>query len=257
MKTKQILIALGALLVLSGCSRTLTPGTETIRLTACTESDTRATIDADSGEFAWETGDAVAVHLSSGYATAALATDGTFVLTVPSGTTRNGYAIYPASAAAGTASAPEVSLPATYSIVGDLQSESVPLPMVAVNDPNRDILYFHHVGGLMQITVTTVPVGTKTVSVTLDKGVTGDFTIADPATLTPTTAPGSSSSTVTFTVSADGLDAAASNLVLNLPVPCGTYTSMTVALSPSGTSKTLTDNMVIGRAQGLKVKVTP
>ena len=44
--------------------------------------------------------------------------------------------------------------------------------MVAVNDTDDSILRFHHVGGLLRITLTGVKPATKTVTVTFDKDVT-------------------------------------------------------------------------------------
>lgn len=263
MKTRLITIALGAMVLLSGCSRSkVTPDMTTFDLAVRAESDnTRATVDGTTGTFAWEAGDEIAIHLNTGYQNATLTAAGTTTLTVSSSAVRNGYAVYPAAAAAGTDTAPVISLPSSYSIASDLQSTSSPLPMVAVNDPDSDILYFHHVGGLIRITCATVPAGTKTVTVTLDKGIAGSFTVTDPATVTPTIVAGGSGTSVTFTVSDDaaGLATAANNVVLNLPVPCGTYASLRVDVNPTNASfpVIISDNMVIERAQGLKVRVTP
>ncbi len=264
MKTRLITIALGALVMLAGCSRSeVAPDVTKFRLSARIEADaTRTTFDSE-GKFAWEAGDAVALHLSTaGYASASVDTDGDFTLTVPSGNTRDGYAIYPAAVAAGTAAAPSVTLPLAYSIVSDLSSTSAPLPMVAVNDPDSDILYFHHVGGLMRITVATVPAGVRAVTVTLNgRRIAGTFTVADPGTVTPTisTATVDAGDVVSFAVSEAGLSTAATNVVLNLPVPCGTYESLTVDVTPTQSPfpKTITDNMVLDRAQGMQIKVTP
>ena len=261
MKTKAIIIALGALLLLSGCSRSkVTPDMTTFDLTVRAESDgTRATVNGTTGAFAWEAGDQIAVHLNTVYQSATLTAAGTTTLTAAAGSVRNGYAIYPASVAAGTADAPVITLPASYSIASDLQSTSAPLPMVALNDPDSDLLYFHHVGGLMRITCVTIPAGTKTVTVTMDEGIAGSFTVTDPGTATPTIAPGGTGTSVAFTVSSDGLASAASNVVLNLPVPCGTYASMMVDVTPENASfpVVISASMAIGRAEGRQIKVTP
>ena len=115
MKTKAIIIALGALLLLSGCSRSkVTPDMTTFDMTVRAESDgTRATVNGTTGAFAWEAGDQIAVHLNSGYQSATLTAAGTTTLTAAAGSVRNGYAIYPASVAAGSADAPVVTLPAS------------------------------------------------------------------------------------------------------------------------------------------------
>lgn len=264
MKTKPIIIALGAMVLLSGCSRSkVTPDMTTFDLAVRAESDnTRATVDGTTGTFAWEAGDQIAIHLNSGYQSATLTAAGTTTLAAAAGSVRDGYAIFPASVAAGTASAPRVTLPLTYDIQDNLSSSSAKLPMIAVNDPDSDILYFHHVGGLMRITVASIPAGTQSVIVTLNnRQITGDLEVSNPGTATPTvsTTEGTGHSEVTFTVSSAGLAAAASDVVLNLPVPCGTYTSLTVDVIPSQSPfpKTVTDNMVIARADGLKIRVMP
>ena len=105
--------------------------------------------------------------------------------------------------------------------------------MVAVNDTDDSILRFHHVGGLLRITLTGVKAATKTVTVTFDKDVTGSYAVSDPATDHPTITTGetATNNVVTFTLAESSLGAtlAAGNIVLNVPVPCGTYNSVTVA----------------------------
>jgi len=263
MKKKLTIIAMGTFVLLASCtSSEVTPDVRTITLSARAESGmTRASVNGTTGAFAWEAGDVIAVHLTTGYQNATLTANGTTTLTAPASSERDGYAIFPAtaSAAGGTADAPVITLPDSYTIAADLQSESSPLPMIAVNDPDSDILYFHHVGGLMRITCATVPAGTKTVTVTLDQGIAGEFAVSNPATETPTLTPYGTGITVSFTVSDEGLASAASNVVLNLPVPCGTYESLTVNVTPANSAfpVVITSDMTIGRAEGIQIKVTP
>ncbi len=268
MKKKLTIIAMGTFVLLASCTRSeVTPDVRTITLSARAESGmTRASVNGTTGAFAWEAGDVIAVHLTTGYQNATLTANGTTTLTAPASSERDGYAIFPAtaSAAGGTADAPVITLPDSYTIAADLQSESSPLPMIAVNDPDSDILYFHHVGGLMRIIVSSVPAGTKAVTVTLEteapiRGIAGSFTVSGPTTSAPTIAPAGTGTMVSFTVSDEGLASVISNVVLNLPVPVGTYKKLTVNVIPENSvfPVVITSDMTIGRAEGLKVMVTP
>ena len=256
MKTRLTIIALGALAMLAGCGRSeVAPDVTTFNLSVRAESDaTRATVNG-SGNFAWTSGDQIAVHLSTGYQNVTITPDnssprfGTTQLTVNSTVTRDGYAIFPASVAAGTASAPTVTLPASYGITSETAT-GTPLPMVAVNDPDSDFLHFHHVGGLVRIEGLTLPAGTTSVTVTFNKGVTGSFEVSAPATAEPTitAAPVSASnSSVTFAITGT------LPTVLNVPVPCGEYAWVKVYVNDATAPFTTFDGFTLGRAQGIKL----
>ena len=99
MKTRVTIIALGALLVMTGCNRSdLNPDPQTVRLSARVESgETRATVDGTTGAVAWVAGDQIAVHSDNAFISKELASDGSFVLTAAQNAARNGYAVFPAS----------------------------------------------------------------------------------------------------------------------------------------------------------------
>lgn len=265
MKTRlTIIAALGALVTLAGCSRSdVAPDVTTFDLQVRAESGaTRATVNGSTGSFAWEAGDKIAIHLNTGYQEATLSAAGTTTLTAAAGTVRDGYAIFPSAVAEGTATAPSVKLPSAYDITGSLSSSSAALPMVALNDPDSDILYFRHVGGLVRVTVVSVPAGTRSVQVHFPGSrITGSFPVSDPASTAPTIVTGTvdTDDIVTFTVSEAGL-AAAADVVLNLPVPCGTYAGgLTVNVIPADASfpNTVSGSIVLDRAQGVQVRVNP
>lgn len=264
MKSKLTMIALGTLAILTGCARSETiPGT-TLRLSVRMESpETRATVHETTGAFAWTNGDQIAVHLSSGYVDAALTADGTNqygtteLAITDDNVTRTGYAIFPAGIKDVTADGVgtnllKVTLPSSYNGVSAVTATSTPVPMVAVNDPDSDLLYFHHVGGLVRIEGLSLPSGTSSVKVTFNRGVNGSFEVADRATSAPkisnVQAEGSNNS-VTFNLTGT------LPTVLNVPVPCGEYAWVKVYVDAATDPSHTFDGFTLARSQGIKLTV--
>ena len=279
LKFKQIIMASPAvLLLLAGCmekeSELRSQGAE---LTAQLEigEDTRVSLAGSDGKFSWNTGDKIAVYVVG---------EGDYVKNIPVDPAtgafslngvRDRYAVYPSDAAdSDNTGSPtlKVKLPATYDIsdiVADAGNSSdiyrpgaeySPVPMVAVNDPLQDILYFRHVGALLRYKWVNLPAGTKTVTVTFDTDVTGTYAVdlTDSSAPTISSAGTSSNNVVTFTVSASGLSDA-KTVLLNVPVPCGHYGSVSLqAFNEGGSSLagpfTYTDgpqvSLVFGRHRG-------
>lgn len=257
MKTKQILIALGALLVVAGCSRKdLNPELKTVRLSAQVESgQTRATVDGTTGAFAWVAGDQIAVHSDNAFISKELASDGSFVLTAAQNAARNGYAVFPASVKEDAytgidPTALKVTLPASYPITA-ATSANTPLPMVAENDPTSDFLFFRHVGALVRIENLSFPAGTTQATVTFNnKGVHGTFEVNTegiPTIFNVDAASGNN--VVTFNISGSPLPT-----VLNIPVPCGAYYGLTVTGNSGSYSVSFSDeNFTLARHEGKKL----
>lgn len=228
------------------------------------EPSTRTSYDSYEGKFLWNEGDEIAVHLSDGTAAGRYesikvtpdspAETGRLPISTTSTMARDFFAVYPAYAAvASDYGNPtlKVSLPSSYDISDIVAGTSAlksadfsPVPMVAVNDPASSELDFYHVGGLLRITCINVPAGTKSIAVTMDKGITGTFAVdvSDPTkpniSATEATA---SNGTVTFTVSSSGLSAEA-NIVLNVPVPCGVYSHVNIKAFAADSTPTLEKN---------------
>ena len=241
---KHILAALAGAALLSGCTREAEPLVPVVLTAVLEQADTRTAYDGTQGKLTWTEGDLVAVHVGNSYQTAEITpSDGHLAVSETASAYRNHYAVYPASAADAANygnSTLKVNLPASYDISDIVSGASAtrtadfsPCPMVAVNDTDDSILRFHHVGGLLRITLTGVKPATKTVTVTFDKDVTGSYAVSDPATDHPTITTGetATNNVVTFTLAESSLGATlvAGNIVLNVPVPCGTYNSVTVA----------------------------
>ena len=237
----------------------------------------RTRVDADNanGDLTWTRGDRIAIYVTDGaeYNKYKLATvvDGAVRLTLADGQYRTGYAIYPyenrdeANAGVGGAEL-HINYPTAYS-VGTLTPEQLetysPLPMVAVNTETE--IKFYNVGGLFRLKLTDVPANTTKIVVTFTgiTYVTGNYTVTDPGTRTPScTYSSGGGNTVTFN-DLNGIDAVR-DLVLNIPLPPQDYsalTSITVAAT-GGTSKSMTRIFgpaerwnPIGRSDGTKLTI--
>ena len=252
-----IVLASAALVALAGCSReplAEEPGTEVLGAEIVSEASTRTSYDGTTGKFAWESGDQIALFLKKDTYKQQVtkvtpktdASKGSFVYSKETGYTRNGYAVYPAAVAKSwNGTTLTVTLPASYDLTA---SASTPLPLVAVNASETSDLSFKAACGLLRIKCDGLT-GT-TVTVTLDKGVTGDFAVADPATapaIAAVTASASHLATVTFTVSGE-------SATLNLPLPCGDYAGVSVTCE--STTKSVDVPFTMVRGQGKKLHVT-
>ena len=213
---------------------------------------TRVDFDGVQGLFTWTEGDAIAVHCSAGYnasnteviapkyKTPSITIDAndpslcTFHLIQSAGQKRDAYAVYPASIvdldSDGTSLT--LTLPASYEIGPEGMGTTSPTPMVAVNDPTATELYFKHVGGLLRLTLNDVSPATSVITVNLGKRLSGEFTVNDPDSAVPYIATDDAADELTFVLTeplADYTD----GLILNVPVPTGTYSMLKVSAKNS------------------------
>ena len=240
----------------------LTPdnGTRTVTIGVSAEgAGTKAEID-NNLIFSWTAGDRIAVWAGSEgsgqYYTSEAYTGGNTYQISLSGT-RSNYAVYPATIAvadAATATSLKVTLPAEYDFTAVGQNWS-PLPMVATNTEGRD-LAFKHLGGLLRITAGDLPEGTAYVTVDLGKPINGTFPVhlddgcyisCEDETITD------GSNVTKFLVPSP----VPNNLVLNLPVPTGTYESIEVKAYDAGNNLLSSDSPTFSwncaRAHGKKL----
>ena len=199
---------------------------------------TRTSFGNYDGKFRWDEGDEIIVPYADRVATYGIKPDtdpvtGTVLASTVGSNFREFYAVYPVSAwVAPTSASPSlrVKLEASYDVsalVATGNTDYAPVPMVAVNDPSENTLDFHHVGGLLRLTCKDVAPETKRVVITFDKDVTGTYTVHtdDPAAPYIESGNTGENNAVTFIVAASdaGVGAGVTSLVLNMPVPCGTY----------------------------------
>ena len=241
MYKNRLFLSLSFLLALAGCTKE--GGVTDVKVGdgwenhayIVNEEETRTDFDSFVGKFTWTEGDKIAIHLTDGtfYETPVNPETKVFTSSTTSTKQRNLYAIYPASVRDNDNYGDpnlNVVLPDSYDITGKLSSDYSPVPMIAVNTEEESDLYFRHVGGLLRITCNAVPAGTKWISVSFDRPVTGTFTVSSPASTSPTISNGGSGNTVTFTLSESSLSEKTSGIILNVPLPTGPYTQVRTAV---------------------------
>lgn len=244
-------------LALAACSKTpVDPGTavsgDVEEVITARMVGTRVDFDGVQGLFTWSEGDQIAVHCSAGYnasgaeviapkyKTPSITIDAndpaycTFHLIQSAGQKRDAYAVYPASIVDLTSDGTSlnITLPASYEIGPEGMGTTSPTPMVAVNDPTATELYFKHVGGLLRLTLNDVSPATKVITVNLGKRLTGEFAVNDPGSAVPYIATDDAADEVSFVLSEELADYT-DGLVLNVPVPTGTYSMLKVSAKNS------------------------
>ena len=243
MKKRYLIAAVLVLPIFAGCQKEKNPDVVAdVRLRACIDGEeTRVGLDGQ-GKFTWNTDDRIALHAGEAFVrniSIENPATGDLTVSLDEGAERNFYAVYPSDAAVENTTL-QVTLPAAYDITDILAggdagdafrrtSDYSPVPMVAENDPDHDILYFRHVGGLLRINCGQLPANVKTAKITFDKAVTGTYPVDVTNSREPkiTTGGAAADNVVTFTLSSSGL-AAGTAFVLNVPVPCGTYNNVKI-----------------------------
>ncbi|MCR5070490.1 MAG: hypothetical protein K6A62_00990, partial [Bacteroidales bacterium] len=203
---------------------------------------------ATTGKISWTEGDRISYCLVSNSGSEYITepvdpVESAIAISLPTGKTRGGYAIYPAGERWNMTSAtPTVTYPASYDLAGQEPATYIPVPMIAVNEPDEP-LNFKHVGGMVNLQIAGLPksyagdivvefanmnvVGTCAVTFSGD---------VPSATFTPAA---SNANVVTFSnvaVSATGL------VTINVPVPASSslnMTGITVKYSENSVEKTI------------------
>ena len=214
----------------------------------CGEEDASKANVGDDAKFSWSAGDKVAVYAGGYKISDALAEGGsnaaTFVFSDNEVCFQNGranFAVYPASLVLDgegnrytedvTAASLMINLPSSYNL-SEVKDANAPTPMVAVNAPDGT-LEFKSVCALLKFTLHSVPKQTKYITFDFnDKKVAGEFVIngvnpGDDATKVSTFATEESDDVIT--VFNDNVFTTFQNdLVVNIPVPAGEYTKVTI-----------------------------
>ncbi len=199
---------------------------------------TKITIDPTPGVTAWEANAPIAVYVSgtgaNKYVKAPVSSN-SIRLSLTSAQARANYAIAPWSCAPASGyTTPEVYYPSSYDMTGKVVTAAnsyAPTPMVAINTTTD--LKFFHVGGLLRLHVSDVPSGTDKLVVTFTgKNVTGTFSVTNPGTATAlATSESDANSTVTF----NNLSFTGTDVYLNIPIPAGSYNTLTgITVDASG-----------------------
>lgn len=189
----------------------------------------------DDLKFSWTPGDEIAVYAGDQYYTS-LPYHSANQFSVALSGTRTNYAVYPAVCADNNAATVEnlkVTLPDSYDLAGKDNFFS-PLPMIAVNREGAD-LAFKHLGGLLRLTVENVPDNATTLKVDLGRRITGSFDVLYPDVEGGSLIQTDNATTGTYVSFTNFTRDANSKVVLNIPIPVGTYSGVTVtALDANG-----------------------
>ncbi len=207
---------------------------------------TKATIANSNASFAWAVGDNVAVHVSNGDShkyvvtssgASAAAASANFEVTYEDGYSRDAFAVYPSTIVSenaanyGQSGQPlDVTLPSSYTL-DQVSGETSPCPMIATNTPGNG-WEFYQLCGLLRLTVDGIPSNAKRLEIDFNgKKVCGDFSIAYPVTPNASaieTSADDDHDCITITKDGTNTTFEATSLVMNLPLPVGTYTKITV-----------------------------
>ena len=247
--------------------------------------DTKSTVHSYTGKMGWSEGDRVAVWYDGGsFAEADISANSR--ISVSGNGNRAKFAVFPASAKNAfnlvtdeTGGLPyyKITYPAEFDITGK-PADFVQPPMVAVNDPARQGLRFFHVGGVVRFKLYAIPVGTKYIKVTSTSGkpISGDFPIyfsdnvftgvESPAAIAvnrrifagdaetaglytskyQTNLESAAALSVRVQIHATGVTSETDGVVINLPVPIGTYDTFTLdAVNASGATLATDEYQVI------------
>ena len=206
--------------------------------------------DADAS-FAWTDDDDVAVHISNGKyvytsdegAHGATITDvihsenATFTVVYEAGYERDAFAVYPSTIVAKDAAnygqsgqSLDVTLPDSYTLA-QVSGETSPCPMISTNLAGAG-WDFYQLCGLLRLTVNSIPATAKRLEIDFNgKKVWGDFSIASPVVPgTSAIVAGDDDAYDVITITKDGSNVVlgATSLMLNIPLPAGEYTNVTI-----------------------------
>ncbi|MBO7418061.1 MAG: hypothetical protein J6U14_03895 [Bacteroidaceae bacterium] len=260
---------------------------ETISARSSSSTITRAAIADDGGAFSWTAGDDhIAVHVSkddnheyvftSEEGGSGATVDGddsstaSFTVAYQMGYTRDAFAVFPSTIVSKNAanygqsgSTLDVTLPGSYKL-DQVTGTRTPCPMIATN--TGDSWDFYQLCGLLRLKVSNLPATTKRLEIDFDgKKVWGDFSIA--ADVTPGTSVIATTADADhdiITITKDGTTDAVlgeTNMDLNIPLPTGSYSNITVTAYDALTAGTVTFTMTTAfaysaqQAHGTKITV--
>lgn len=215
-------------------------------------STTKATIsNDDTPAFAWTIGDNIAVHVSNGKyvftsgdgGASTNAATANFTVAYLDGTSRDAFAVYPSTIVTESAAhygqsgaTLDVTLPSSYALA-QVSGTTTPCPMIATNSPGAGLV-FYQLCGLLRLTVNSIPPSTKRLEIDFNGNkVWGEFSIAQtitPGTSDIKTTTGSENDVIKIFKEGPTVDDTLNDnkwlddLVLNIPLPTGDYTSITV-----------------------------
>ena len=230
-------------LALVGCSKDSIEETsgvgaikmKTVTISSGIEGITRASVDSQTGAFAWQSGDLISVLATDGNFYDFIINDGEagkkeaeFTGNIPETANVTTVATYPRIVSNGSAntvlegSTLNYYLPATWTYAKDVSN----VPMVAAFDEAAEDMSFKQVGGVMRFPVKNLPTEAKFV-LSMNKTITGSFPVNISSLGESAMVAGETASTLTINYTSD-VDGASAEF--NVPVPTGVYSDFTVEI---------------------------
>lgn len=251
MKKVRFCFAVAATCLLAACTKNEAPVSDVSSIDnvcyiqAQGGESTKAEIDNTSAAFTWSIGDQIAVYTSGGYKKSLSLDAGgsdsaTFAFSEDIDADRADFALFPASlvfdgstvitasASAHSASGLAITLPAEY-YLSNIQDSSSPVPMIAANAPGSGLV-FKHLGALLRFQLKNLPKQTDVITFDFKgKKVQGVFTLTgvDPGTTSLVTEAASAGNDI-ITVYNDVFTTFQDAIIVNIPVPTGTYTDVAI-----------------------------
>ena len=196
---------------------------------------TKASLDSESGAFAWQSGDVISVLATDGkfYDFTLVSGEGTDVAEFEGGipqtaevTTVATYPRFVANGSDNTVYASGVlnySLPTEWTYVKDASN----VPMVATFDEAADYMSFRQIGGVLRFPVKNMPMEADFVLTVEGKAITGSFPVELANLGTEGMTAGDATSTLTIHYSSEVYG---ESVEFNVPVPAGVYNKFNVTI---------------------------
>ncbi|MCR4566386.1 MAG: hypothetical protein K5651_09925, partial [Bacteroidales bacterium] len=188
--------------------------------------------------FSWSTGETISVGTSAGsYTTFNLvdAATGTFEHTFEGDAPELQMAISPAQSGSYTGTNNfTVALPTVYN--GYVSGTTNALLIGTPDQNTANKFLFHHAAALIKVTYNNVPIGTKGLVLTMDQNIAGSVSLTSSDDVITTGMEGLSSNSVTIRLSTS-IASAGQSVIFYIPVPTGTYNSMSINIIDSNTKK--------------------
>ena len=225
--------------------------------------DTKASLDSQTGEFSWQSGDLISVLATDGKFYDFTLTDGAgdihaeFEGIIPETAAITTVATYPRIVANGTENTVlsgnilNFVLPASWTYAANVSN----VPMVAAFETGSEHMYFRQVGGVMRFPVKNLPKEASFVVTMNDKTITGQFPVDITAVGETAMTAGDAASVLTISYASD-VDGRSAEF--NVPVPVGVYNNFNVTVKDAAGndlfSKDYSANNTVNRRTLLMMK---
>ena len=225
-----------------------------VALSAGMVTDTKASVDSQTGAFSWQAGDVISVLATDGkfydfvLASGMGEREAEFTGSIPETAEVTTVATYPVIADNGADNTVLVGTTLSYTLAAefDYVNDVCNVPMVAAFGEAATHMAFKQIGGVMRFPVKNLPTEAKLVITMKDKTITGAFPVDINNLGTACMNAGEAPSVLTINYSSE-IDGAYAEF--NVPVPVGVYNNFTLAI------KDAEDNILFSKEYSAENKV--